>query len=419
MKYIHRAIEDIVKESANNFKAVLVTGARQTGKSTLLKHLYPEIKEISFDDPFAEEQAKNNPDMFMMLNEPPVFLDEIQYVPSLFRYIKMSCDKSNDKGLFFLSGSQPFKLMDMVSDSLAGRIAIIEMTPLSLREIMNDEFKTPFLPTLEYIQERNISVKKPDNIWKIIHRGGYPEIQDQNMDWNMYFSSYIKTYLERDVRELAAVQDLDAFRRFMVACAARTGQMLNYANIAEEVGKDANTIKNWVSILEASGIVYILEPFANSALKRVIKTPKIYFRDTGLVAYLTRWLTPDTLANGAMRGEIFETFVISEILKSYSNRGLNYKYFVSYYRGKDKIRKKKNGDIVQEEAEIDFIIEENGILYPLEIKLNANVTADMTAAFRVLDDLPEKKRGMGAVVCMCSMPGMLRENVLQIPCWYV
>lgn len=419
MEYINRAIEDIVKESSNNFKAVLVTGARQTGKSTLLKHLYPEIKEISFDDPFAEEQAKNNPDMFMMLNEPPVFLDEIQYVPSLFRYIKMSCDKRDDKGLFFLSGSQPFKLMDMVSDSLAGRIAIIEMTSLSLREIMNDECKIPFLPTLEYIQERKNKVKKPDNIWKIIHRGGYPEIQDANMDWNMYFSSYIKTYLERDVRELAAVQDLDAFRRFMVACAARTGQMLNYANIAEEVGKDANTIKNWISILEASGIIYILEPFSNSALKRVIKTPKMYFRDTGLVAYLTRWLTPETLANGAMSGEIFETFVISEILKSYSNRGLDYRYFVSYYRGKDKIRKKKNGNIVQEEAEIDFIIEENGVLYPLEIKLNANVTADMTAAFRVLDDLPEKKRGMGAVVCMCPMPGMLRENVLQIPCWYV
>lgn len=419
MEYIKRAIEDLVKESANNFKAVLVTGARQTGKSTLLEYLYPEIKEISFDDPFAEEQAKNNPDMFMMLNEPPIFLDEIQYVPSLFRYIKMSCDKSNDKGLFFLSGSQPFKLMDMVSDSLAGRIAIIEMTPLSLREIMNDECKTPFLPTLEYIQKRNNNVKKPDNIWKIIHRGGYPELQDTNMDWNMYFSSYIKTYLERDVRELAAVQDLEAFRRFMVACAARTGQMLNYANIAKEVGKDANTIKNWVSILEASGIIFILEPFSNSALNRIVKTPKMYFRDTGLVAYLTRWLTPETLANGAMSGEIFETFVISEILKSYSNRGLDYRYFVSYYRGKDKIRKKKNGDIVREEAEIDFIIEENGVLYPIEIKLNATVTADMTAAFRVLDDLPEKKRGMGAVVCMCPMPGMLRENVLQIPCWYV
>ena len=419
MEYIKRAIEDVVKDSAMNFKAVLVTGARQTGKSTLLKHLYPEIKEISFDDPFVEEQAKNNPDMFMMLNKPPLFLDEIQYVPSLFRYIKLSCDKSDDKGLFYLSGSQPFKLMDMVSDSLAGRIAIIEMTPLSLREIMNDECKSPFLPTLNYIQERNNTVKKPDSIWEIIHRGGYPALQDSKMDWNMYFSSYIKTYLERDVRELAAVQDLDAFRRFMVACAARTGQMLNYANIAEEVGKDANTIRNWVSILEASGIVYILEPFANSALKRVIKTPKMYFRDTGLAAYLTRWLTPETLANGAMSGEIFETFVISEILKSYSNRGLDHRYFVSYYRGKDKIRKKKNGDIVQEEAEIDFIIEENGILYPIEIKLNANVTADMTSVFRVLDNLPEKKRGMGAVVCMCPMPGMLRENVLQIPCWYI
>lgn len=419
MEYIKRAIEDVVKDSAMNFKAVLVTGARQTGKSTLLKHLYPEIKEISFDDPFVEEQAKNNPDMFMMLNKPPLFLDEIQYVPSLFRYIKLSCDKSDDKGLFYLSGSQPFKLMDMVSDSLAGRIAIIEMTPLSLREIMNDECKSPFLPTLDYIQERNNTVKKPDSIWEIIHKGGYPALQDSKMDWNMYFSSYIKTYLERDVRELAAVQDLDAFRRFMVACAARTGRMLNYANIAEEVGKDANTIRNWVSILEASGIVYILEPFANSALKRVIKTPKMYFRDTGLAAYLTRWLTPETLANGAMSGEIFETFVISEILKSYSNRGLDYRYFVSYYRGKDKIRKKKNGDIVQEEAEIDFIIEENGILYPIEIKLNSNVTADMTSAFRVLDNLPEKKRGMGAVVCMCPMPGMLRENVLQIPCWYI
>ena len=419
MEYIQRAIEDIVKKSSKNFKAILVTGARQTGKSTLLKQLFPENKEISFDDPFAVEQAKNNPDMFLMLNKTPLFLDEIQYVPSLFRYIKMSCDNSDDKGLFFLSGSQPFKLMEMVSDSLAGRVAIIEMTPLSLREIMKDECVIPFLPTLEYIQERSNTTKKPDNIWEIIHRGGYPALQESNLDWNMFFSSYIKTYLERDVRELAAVQDLDAFRRFMVACASRTGQMLNYANIAEEVGKDANTIKNWVSILEASGIIYILEPFANSALKRVIKTPKIYFRDTGLAAYLTRWLTPETLANGAMSGAMFETFVISEILKSYSNRGLDYRYFVSYYRGKDKIRKKKNGEIVQEEAEIDFIIEENGILYPIEIKLNANVTADMTAAFRVLDELPEKKRGMGAVICMCSMPGMLRDNVLQIPCWYI
>jgi hypothetical protein len=419
MDYIKREMEDIVQRSAESFKAILVTGARQTGKSTLLRHLFPDVKEASFDDPFLEEQAKTNPDMFMMLNEPPVFLDEIQYVPSLFRYIKISCDHHDRKGLFYLSGSQPFKLMDMVSDSLAGRVAVLEMAPLSLREMMGSPCKTPFLPTMEYVTERNREAAKPDNIWNIIHRGGYPEMQNPAVDWGLFFSSYIKTYLERDVRELAAVQDLDAFRRFMVACAARTGQMLNYSNIADEVGKDASTIKKWVSILEASGIVYILEPFSNSALKRVIKTPKLYFRDTGLAAYLTRWLSPETMANGAMSGAFFETFVISEILKSYSNRGLDYRYFVSYYRGKDKKKIKKDGETAWEEAEIDFIIEQDGMLYPIEIKQNSNVTADMTSAFRILDTIPEKKRGIGAVVCMCPAPGMLRDNVLQIPYWYI
>lgn len=419
MDYIKRNVEEIINKSAQTFKAILITGARQTGKSTLLKQMYPEIKQVTFDDPFIEEQAKNNPEMFMMLNEPPVLMDEIQYVPSLFRYIKMSCDSKDSKGLYYLSGSQPFKLMDMVSDSMAGRIAIIELAPLSLREIQKIDFNTPFLPTMDYIHKRHTNATNPGNIWEIIHRGGYPELQNTEVDWAMYFASYIKTYLERDVRELAAVQDLDTFRKFMVSCAARTGQMLNYSNIADEVGKDANTIKKWISILEASGIIYILEPFASSALKRSIKTPKIYFRDTGLAAYLTRWLTPDTLANGAMSGAFFETFVISEILKSYSNRGLDYRYFISYYRGKDKKKMNKNGTEVFEEAEIDFIIEENGILYPIEIKQNSNVNADMTSAFQILDKIPEKKRGMGAVICMCPMPGALRENILQIPYWYI
>ena len=419
MEYIKRAIEDVVIHSSKTFKCVLVTGARQTGKSTLIRHLYSNIKEVSFDDPFIEDQAKNNPEMFMSLNNPPVFFDEIQYVPSLFRYIKQTCDNNEEKGLYYLSGSQPFKLMESVSDSLAGRAAIVELSPFSLREIMKSSFARPFLPTMEYVKERNEEAVKPDNIWKIIHRGGYPEMQDPDMDWAMFFSSYVKTYLERDVRELTAVQDLDAFRRFMVACAARTGQMLNYSNIADEVGKDANTIKNWISILEASGIVYILEPYSNTALKRVIKTPKLYFRDTGLAAYLTRWLTHETLAVGAMSGAFFETFVISEILKSYSNRGLDYRYFVSYYRGKDKKKMKKDGQESWEEAEIDFIIEQDGVLYPIDIKQNDKVTADMTSAFQVLDKIPEKKRGTGAVICMCSMPGTLRENVLQIPYWYI
>lgn len=420
MKYITRSIEDIVKKSSETFKAVLVTGARQTGKSTLLKKMFPDIGWITFDDPFMEEQAKENPDMFMTLNEPPIVLDEIQYVPNLFRYIKMDCDSRDSRGLFYLSGSQPFKLMDMVSDSLAGRISIIELASLSLREIMGDSFNAPFLPTIEYVKERKKTAKNPGNIWKIIHKGGYPGMYHSDTDWTMFYSSYIKTYLERDVRELTAVQDLDAFRRFMIACAARTGQMLNYSNIAEEIGKDAATVKNWISILEASGIVYILEPYTSSALKRAIKTPKLYFRDTGLAAYLTRWLSPETMANGAMSGAFFETFVISEILKSYSNRGLDYRYFVSYYRGKDKKKiKSSNGDEITKEAEIDLIIEQDGILYPIEIKQSSKVTAEMTSAFQILDTIPEKKRGMGAAICMCPAPGSLRDNVLQLPYWYI
>ena len=411
MKYIRRSIEDVIENSAQSFKAVLVTGARQTGKLTLLQELFPKRKTITFDDQFLEDQARENPDMFLVLNAPPVTMDEVQRVPELFRYIKISCDRSEEKGQFLLSGSQPFRLMELASDSLAGRVSIIELAPLSLREIMGDPSTLPFVPTLEYVKERAKTAKAPANIWEIIHRGGYPQLQDPEMDWQIYFASYVKTYLERDVRELSAVQDLDTFRRFMIACAARTGEMLNYSNIAEEIGKDADTVKKWISILEASGIIYILEPYTASVLKRAIRTPKLYFRDTGLAAYLTRWLTPETLANGAMSGAFWETFVISEILKSYSNRGLDYRYFVSYYRGKDR----KAG----QEDEIDFIIEENGILHPIEIKKNSRVKAEMTSAFQALDAIPDKKRGMGALICMCPQPGMVRDNILQLPAWYI
>ena len=411
MQYIHRQIEDVVCKAAQSFKAVLITGARQTGKSTLLRELFPERKQLSFDDLFLEEQAKEKPEMFMMLHEPPVIMDEVQRVPDLFRYLKLHCDGSEAKGQFLLSGSQPFSLMRLASESLAGRVAVLELSTLSLRELTGDSFSAPFVPGLDYLRERQKTVVKPKNIWEYIHRGGYPGVQDATVDWQMYFSSYVKTYLERDVRELSAVQDLDAFRKFMIACAARTGEILNYSNIAGEIGKDADTVKRWLSILEASGIIYLLEPYTASVLKRAIKTPKLYFRDTGLAAYLTRWLTVETLANGAMSGAFFETFVISEILKSYANRGLDYRYFVSYYRGRDLKS--------TTESEIDFIIEENGILYPVEIKQSSRPKADMTAAFQLLDTIPEKKRGMGAVVCLCPEPGVLRENVLALPVWYI
>lgn len=398
-------------KSEKTFKSILVTGARQTGKSTVLQKLFPEKKYVPLDDPFIEEQAVEQPEMFMMLNPPPVIYDEVQRAPNLFRYIKIKCDESDERGLLCLSGSQPLELMEGVSESLSGRIGIIELSGLSMREIKGDSFNRSFVPTMEYVQERSKSVKPFDNIWEVIHRGGYPELQNPEVDWSVFYSDYIKTYLERDVRSLSAVQNLDDFRKFMIAVAARTGQMINYANIADEVGKDQSTIKRWLSVLEASGIIYLLEPFSSSVLKRAIKTPKVYFRDTGLAAYLTRWLTPETLANGAMSGAFFETFVISEILKSYSNRGIDYRYCMSYYRGRDKKKTSEN--------EIDLIIEENGTLYPVEIKRSSKVTADQTSAFSVLDGIPDKKRGMGAVICMCPQPGVLRENILQLPVWYI
>lgn len=419
MEYIRRSIEEKILKSSETFKAVLLTGPRQVGKSTLLKKQFSDWKYVSLDDPFLEQQARENGSMFMMLNQPPLIIDEIQRAPELFRYIKLLCDETEEKGLFCLSGSQQFRLMQNISETLSGRISIVELSGLSLRELQKGSFQERFLPSMEYLLERQKTVKAPRNIWSIIHRGSYPELQNPEVDWSEFYSNYVRTYIERDVRELSAVQDLDAFRRFMIATAARTGEILNYSNIASEVGKDVVTIKNWISILEASGIVYLLEPYSSNVLKRAIKTPKLYFRDTGLACYLTRWLTEEALAYGAFSGHIFETFVISEILKSFSNKGLDYRYYVSYYRGRDKKRVKKNGEAIEVEGEIDLIIEENGTLYPIEIKQNPHVSADETSAFLVLDQLEDKKRGMGAIVCICSQPGILRENILQIPVWYI
>lgn len=402
MEYIKRHIEDVINKANRDFKAVLLTGPRQVGKSTTLRRMFKDVPYITFDDIYYEELARNNPNMFMDLNSPPLFIDEVQRVPELFRNIKMVCDDTDSKGLFLLSGSQPMVLMEKASDSLSGRVAIIEMSTLSLREIIDCDFNEPFIPTMEYIKKRNSKYKKIEDIWSIIHRGMYPEIQDKNIDWSLFYSGYVRTYLERDVRMLSAVQDLEAFARFMVACASRTGQVLNISNIAGEIGKDNKTVRNWISILQASGIIYLLEPYSSNSLKRVIKSPKLYFRDTGLAAYLLRWQTPEVLALGAMNGAFFETFVISEILKSYANRGLDYKYYVSYYRDR-------------EAKEIDFIIEENGVLYPIEIKMTLDPKANMTSSFMELDKISDKKRGTGAIICSCSTPALIRDNIFQIP----
>ena len=419
MDYIPRALENRLRKYEKTYKAILLTGPRQTGKSTLLKKVFPSRKYISLDDPFLEQQAREAGSMFLTLNPPPVTIDEVQRAGELFRYLKIKCDESEEKGLFCLSGSQPFHLMQNVSESLSGRIGILQLSGLSMRESMRDPFNEHFLPTPEYVAKRRESARNPANIWEMIHRGGYPELQDAHKEWSAFYSDYVKTYMERDVRELAAVQNLNIFRQFMIAAAARTGEILNYTSIASEIGKDVTTVKNWISILETSGIIYLLEPYTSNVLKRAIKSPKLYFRDTGLACYLTRWLTPETLAYGAMSGPMFETFVISEILKSFANEGLDYRHFVSYYRGRDRKKVTESHEIQETEIEIDMIIEENGILYPIEIKKSTQAKAMMTSAFPILDQIPGKKRGVGSVVCNCPDVGVLRENLLQIPVWYI
>ncbi|MBQ6487826.1 MAG: ATP-binding protein [Solobacterium sp.] len=378
--YIERAITSVLKRRVTSSKCLLLTGARQVGKSTLIKHVFPDYHRANFDDRLTRLQAKEEPKLFFLNNPRPLFIDEVQKESSILEELKLIVDNSDDRGDFILSGSQKLELMKGMSESLAGRVSILELSGLSLREIFGVAFNRHFVPTEEYLQDREKDLKTYSDIWKIIHKGSYPELYDTERDWQDYYSSYVATYLERDINELITADSL-IFTKFMTAVAARTGEMLNYANIASETGVSEPTVKSWISVLERTGIVYILQPYSASALNRAIKTPKIYFRDTGLACYLTRWLISDALKNSAVAGNMFETFVISEILKSYSNAGENYKFSVFYYRGKDR---KASG-----ENEIDLVINENGILYPVEIKMTGNPKAAMASANEVLDKIPD------------------------------
>jgi predicted AAA+ superfamily ATPase len=412
-------MESVARDTARTFKVLFLTGSRQVGKSTLLEELFKDYRQITFDDPTVLAQAKEEPRLFIDDNKPPLLLDEIQYAADLFPYIKMVCDRSKERGLYLLTGSQHFHLMKDVSETLAGRVGILELSPLSLREIQGVDFHRHFVPTAEYVAERGRHALPCEDIWRIIHRGGYPELQDQEVSWERYFGSYVQTYIERDINHLENVRDRLKFTQFLTVAAARSAQMLNYQNMADELEISLNTVKNWISLLEATGLVFILQPFTNSALNRAIKTPKLYFRDTGLVCFLTKWSNPETAKRGAMAGNLFETFVVSEILKSFSNEGLDYRFCVSYYRGKDKPHKKQGGETAGIDSEIDLIIEENGLFHPIEIKMTANPKAHMAAAFQVLDKIPDGRRGDGAVICMYDKPLTLRDGVRVLPISYL
>ena len=410
MAYIERAITDIVKKRAESSKCLLVAGARQVGKSTLIRHQFSDYNGVSFDDKMTRLQAKEEPKLFFLNNPCPLFIDEIQKEKSILEDVKLILDDSKKRGQFIFSVSQKLELMKGMSESLAGRVSILELTGLSLREINGVKFNDHFIPTDEYLKEREGKLVDYNNIWEIIHKGSYPELYDVDREWQDFYSSYVDTYLERDINELITADSI-TFLKFLTAVAARTGELLNYSNIADDVGVSVPTVKNWVSILERTGIIFLLQPYSSNALTRAIRTPKIYFRDTGLACYLTRWLTAEALKNSAVAGNMFETFIVSEILKSYSNQGLDYRFSIFYYRGKDKSNSKEN--------EIDLIIEENGMLYPVEIKMTGNPKAIMGATNVVLDKIPDKKRGLGVILCLIDKKTYLRENLVALPISYI
>lgn len=421
MYTIKRHIAHILANRARHSKAILLTGPRQVGKSTLFKHIFADANKVTFDDDLLLAQATEDVGLFLLNNPRPLMIDEVQKCPSIFNKLKIVLDNTEEHGNFFLTGSQKLQLMENVSESLTGRISVMELEGLSMREIFDIPFNRHFVPSEEYIRLREENLKDyTSDIWSIIHRGSYPELySNPSREWIDFYQSYVKTYLERDVNRFIKAKNHISFVRFMTAVAARTGQTINYKNIASEVGVSESTIKDWISILEKSGIVYILKPYASSALNRAIKSPKLYFRDTGLCSYLMRWLTPDTLKNGAMAGAMFETFVVSEILKTYSNEGLDYDFDVFYYNGKDKKKLRQNGQTIEVDGEIDLIIHENGVLYPIEIKMSTIPKAIMASEFDILDKIPDKKRGIGSIICLIDRKLYLRENLVALPISYI
>ena len=413
MDFIIRHAEKTIERLSSSFPAVLITGARQTGKTTLLKKITDSqnIQYLTFDDPIEEQSAKNDPKSFLEFHPYPFMFDEIQYIPDLFRYLKIQIDQNRQNGMYFLTGSQQFKLMETASESLSGRIGIVQLYPLSAREIRGEENSESFIPTKDFILARNSLLKQRDfsvkKTWLSIYTGGYPEVVKGNVLPKDFYANYLKTYIERDIKKLTQVADEMQFLQFISVIASRTGQLVNYSDISKDCGISEVTAKKWLSLLVSSGLVYLLQPYSANIEKRVVKTAKLYFMDTGLAAYLTRWSNPDVMQSGAMAGAFFETYVISEIIKSFSNNGEEPPIY--FYRDKDKY-------------EIDLLIEQNNVLYPIEIKKTATPSSDDAKNFFITNRIKNIKIAQGIIICNCSQVLNVKNkdsSVLAIPVEYV
>lgn len=409
MAYITRHMEKVILDCSKAFSALLITGPRQAGKTTMLKMLAEREGigrgYVSLDDLNMRDMAKNDPQLFLQLHRPPVIIDEVQYAPELFTYIKIHVDKHHTPGAFWLTGSQIYRLMRGVQESLAGRVALLHLSPLSQREItgaLPRVFSVDFEALLS--ESKAVAPVSIPDMFERIWNGCMPGlISGQRSERDIFYSSYISTYIERDVRELSGTIDALKFNRFVTAVAARCSQLINYTALAEDADIDIQTAKSWLNILEMLGIVFLLHPYSNNVLKRTIRTPKLYFYDTGLVCYLTRWSSAEVAEKGAMSGALLENFTISEIAKSYQNAGRSpYLYF---YRDRDA-------------KEIDVVLEENGKLYPLEIKKTAAPDRRITNTFAVVNRSP-LERGTGAVLCLAQEFSAFDRNDLIIPIWMI
>jgi predicted AAA+ superfamily ATPase len=401
--YWKRTIERFLSSVSRQFPVVLVTGARQVGKTTVLERLSRKNRTyVTLDDPRVLTLAREDPAMFFERFSTPLLIDEIQYAPHLLSYIKMRVDRDRKPGQFWLTGSQQFHLMKHVSESLAGRVGIVSLLGLSQSELdRRAEKSKPFVPGPAPRNNGTDGHKSTlQEVYRRIWRGSFPAIAlHPRMDRDLFYGSYIQTYLQRDVHDLARVGDQATFLRFLRATAARTGQMINLTDLSRDAGVSPNTAKNWLSILQASGMVYLLEPYHSNMTKRLVRTPKLYWLDTGLCAYLTEWNSPQTLEAGAMSGAILETWVIGELLKGYWHNGLRAPFY--YYRDKD-------------QKEIDLLIVSDGTAWPVEIKKTASPTSDDIRHFSALDKL-KMPVGSGGVICLCAESLPLAKQVRSIP----
>jgi len=403
--YINRHLEQVVLRTSELFPVVMVTGPRQVGKTTMLEKLAAGTRNyVSLDIPVNRAMAVSEPELFLQRYPPPVLIDEFQYAKELLPFIKIYADKNKRNGDYWLTGSQMFHMMKSASESLAGRVAVIPMQGLSGSELDG-------APGIIFTGDasgwlKQSTVRKPHDLKEIYRRifsGSLPRVHSGAYDRDLFFGSYIDTYLQRDVRDLTRVGDELAFMRFMTACAARTGGLVNYAELAKDVGISAPTAKQWLSVLLTSGIIFLLEPYFNNTLKRIVKSPKMYFMDTGLCAYLTRWSSADTLEVSAMAGQFFETYVVSEIIKSYYNAGKRPPIF--YYRDID-------------QKEIDLILEANSILFPFEIKKSAAPDKNAVRHFGALGKTG-KEIGTGGVICMADGVYPINGTNYFVPVWLI